>query len=206
MAGWEYSTKSRRYRDPSGKFVSMTTVRRMRDAIATSQADTLAGLATRMLAGELTGPAFVMAMRHEVKRMTLLQYMLGRGGRQAMTAADRGRVGALCKAQYTYINGFADAMMNGELSEAQATARARMYGGATTGAFERGHAAAFGIRLPKYPGETQCAANCRCRWRIEEQTDRVECTWLLDPGADHCSDCLTAAADYAPHTIERTSQ
>lgn len=206
MAQFEYDPKARRYRNTdSGQFVSMNTIRRMRDGIAATQANTLATIAQRAVVGELTGPAFVQAMRAEVKRTTLTQYMLGRGGRHAMTPADRGRVGALCKAQYAYLNGFAQDLMDGTLTEAQATARARLYAGASTGAFERGHAAAFSVTLPRYPGETSCMARCRCKWTITEYADRVEAIWRLDPASEHCDDCVGAAAEYAPYTIERVA-
>ena len=93
------------------------------------------------------------------------------------------------------------------LHEAQIATRSRMYMNSSREAFERGQMRAYGIpSLPEYPGggSTRCLTNCRCSWLIEEVYDEEgeltgwNCTWVLDPPAEHCVDCQDYGAKWNP--------
>ena len=66
-------------------------------------------------------------MRQQIKETHLAQYMVAAGGRNRMTAADYGRVGAALRTQYRFLNAFAGDILRGNLSDAQIKARANMY-------------------------------------------------------------------------------
>ena len=93
------------------------------------------------------------------------------------------------------------------IHEAQISARSRMYMNSSREAFERGQMRAHGIpSLPDYPGagNTACFTNCRCAWQYEEVYDESgeflgwNCTWVLDPPAEHCVDCDAYSRQWNP--------
>jgi hypothetical protein len=125
-----------------------------------------------------------------------------------MTQSDWGRVGAEVKAQYRYLQGFADAVVaqKDTISLAYIEARANMYGEAarhTANIMQAGNLAGGTRRqptgydsLPWMPGDgsTRCLTNCKCHWEITviDQTDDmqlVQAVWTLAE-AEHCPDCV----------------
>ena len=67
-------------------------------------------------------------MRDTIKGEYVRQYLLGRGGRDQMTAAEYGRIGGLLAHQYSeYLDEFARKIEAGELSEAQIARYAEQY-------------------------------------------------------------------------------
>jgi len=92
------------------------------------------------------------------------------------------------------------------IHEAQIANRAQMYMDSAREAFERGKMRAHGVlELPEYPGggSTPCLTRCRCEWIYEEVYEGEElvgynCTWQLDPNADHCEGCLEYEAKWNP--------
>jgi hypothetical protein len=143
---------------------------------------------------------WVLGARQQIKWQFVSQYMLGRGGRAAMTQSDWGRVGAMLQTQYRFLQGFEQALINGELTEAQARNRLRMYIQAATQAHEKGLATAKGAPdLPQYPGDgnTVCLSKCGCHWELELGDDEWLATWTLG-AKEHCPDCLENAAKWNP--------
>lgn len=171
----------------------------LRDTFSARQAEKVKDLASKVSSG-LTVAEWERDMRAIIRTSTIDQYVLGRGGRHAMTPADWGRVGRMVREQYKYASAFAAEIAAGKLSEAQIAARARLYMASSTAAFERGRAASFrGLKLPAYPadGSQECLANCKCHWEIEELDDRFEATWVLGV-ADHCATCVRNAGEWSP--------
>jgi len=92
------------------------------------------------------------------------------------------------------------------LSAGQIAARAGMYIDSSVQAFERGTSERLGLpEMPSYPGTgaQRCLGNCRCAWIYEETEDAYNCTWQLDPAAEHCIDCEDHAAMWAPLVIPK---
>lgn len=221
---WYWNEASHRYHDSeTGRFLSAAEVRGYvqdsLDAALTASAVTLEGgvvsTGTDMLANlvgnGLMSPAdWEAAMREEIKREYIRQYLLGVGGRGSMTAQDWGSVGGMIREQYRWLDDFADLVATGELSEGQIRTRAAMYVNSAREAFERASARAWGIpdgSLPYMPGQGQtiCLTNCNCNWRIEEVYDNDgiligwDCYWTLGPvKTDHCSDCVENASKWNP--------
>lgn len=149
---------------------------------------------------------WTLQARQTIKQTFIAQYMLGRGGRAAMTQADWGRLGAMLKGQYQYLQRFEQDLIDGKITEAQARIRLKMYLQASTQAHELALSIAKGVpRLPAYPGDGQtvCKAQCKCHWEYEETEDRWLCTWTLG-AAEHCPDCLVNAGKWNPLTVPKT--
>jgi len=211
MADWVWNLKAKRYQDTdTGQFMArvevLSLVQGSLDASG-NVTDTLAGL---VAGGQLAPADWRDMMREEVKGEYLRQYMTGRGGREQMTYSDWGRCGAMLKAQYKWLEGFAEQVATGELSEAQIRARARLYVDSARQAYEKGNARALGVPdLPAYPGDgsTMCLSNCACYWRIEEVFDEAgrpigwDCYWELTSGAEHCADCEARGVEWYPFEV-----
>lgn len=192
---------SRRYRDlSSGKYLSMTRIRGLREKQVTGNLASVDALSVRLAAGEITVADWTLQMRAELKRVTIDQYLLARGGRNAMKPADWGRVGYQLRSQYGYLQQFAQEIDAGLLSDKQIAARARLYIQATRSAFERGLAAGWQVVLPEYPGDGNqiCRTACRCRWAIRPTDEGTEARWIVNPGAEHCDSCLNNAQRWNP--------
>lgn len=204
---WTWDLNAKRYRDSeTGQFLSreraLEFVQASLDASG-SATDTLASLAgaeTPMIA-----PAdWRNAMRQEIKDEYIRQYLLGRGGRDQMTATDWGSVGGMLKEQYGHLDAFAAQVDAGALSEGQIRARARMYVASAREAFERANGRAQGVpAMPAYPGDgsTVCLTNCKCTWVFEQAETGWLCYWQLGR-ADHCDDCLGRAGEWNPLFVE----
>jgi hypothetical protein len=206
---WTYDPNVKRYRRPNGRFVDQETVIDWAYAYADASRDVVQTLTGYAFQGTLRVPDWQTAMRRAVKNQYINQYLAGRGGMEQMTQRDWGIIGRALRDQYQFLDGFAQDLADGVITEAQAKARARMYIEAGHAAFERGRAEAFGMPLlPAYPsdGQTICLTNCRCNWIIEEVRDNDgnligwNATWRLDlsPKVKHCTDCPSNAALWAP--------
>lgn len=138
---WSWDTKAKRYRDlDTGRFVPRTEV--LAYVQQSIDASGIAGdqLASFVAGGNVSPADFIALFREEIKREYIRQYLLAAGGRPQMTAADWGSVGGMIAEQYRFLPGFLDALLKGELTEAQIMARARMYTNSAREAFERAHA------------------------------------------------------------------
>jgi hypothetical protein len=139
--------------------------------------------------------------------------MLGRGGKHAMTRADRKIVKQLLKEQETYLRAFTRAVEraihNGELSRDQIAHRASLYFDSTRYAHERAKGESWGVGrdLPGYPcdGGTECLGRCNCHWSFRETKKQIKATWRLTPGSKTCAGCGTRASEWAPFVIEKVA-
>lgn len=204
---WRWSESLRRYRHTeTGRIIGHADMLRLRDEFLNRTANEARSLVTRLDAGEINIREFTVSMRERLRAVHVDQYVLGRGGRAAMTPADWGHTGQTLRTQYQYLNQFAEKIVtNEDLTLAQLQVNAEYYVGASAQSFEKGRTAAFGISpsdLPQHPadGNQDCRTNCRCHWEHNDLGDRVESTWVLDPDADHCATCLLNADRYAPWT------
>lgn len=121
-------------------------------------------LASFLADGTLPHEQWYRLMRQEIKEEVIRQYLLGRGGRAQMMAADWGSCGGMIREQYGWLDGFYDQL--GELSVAQIRARAAMYVRSGREAFERGKA------------------------RAAEIAGYDEEIWVVNHALENCEDCL----------------
>ena len=209
---WQYEESTRRYRDTeTGKFLSASSTRELRDDFVERRRAAVQDLADRVASGDLSVQAWEREMRGAVKQTHGVQYSLGRGGRNAMTDADWERLGEAVKGQQEYLRGFALEVADGALTAAQVAARSQLYLDAAVSSYERGRSAAYGAPdLPAMPadGSAECRANDRCSWEIEETDDEWRCTWTLGGGGDSatCETCARRADEWNPLVIEKPKE
>lgn len=203
---WVWSQESKRYRNTAdGRFIGQRKMTELRDQFIEAKRGNGANLARELANGTMTVQEFELGFRWEIKSTFVDQYVLGKGGRNAMTQADFGTVGAMIKSQYAYAHRFAQDIAAGKLSQAQIAQRAGLYIDSSTQAFERGKTASYGMpSLPDYPasGNQICKSNCKCSWSIAETDEEWRCTWLTSSG-ESCDTCIENAAKWAPLIIAK---
>lgn len=206
---WTYDQTSHRYRRTSnGQYIGQAKMVELRDAFVDAKRSVAGDLAKQIGKGDITVQQWEMELRKQVKTAFVDEYVLGKGGRNAMTQSDWGKVGNMVKDQYAYAHQFARDIADGKLSQAQIEARSNLYFNAATEAFERGQAASYGLpTLPAYPsdGQAPCKTNCRCAWQIDETDTEWQCTWVLH-AAESCSGCLENAAKWSPLVIQKAGR
>ena len=145
-------------------------------------------------------------MRNTIRNSMIAQYLLGRGGKNTITAGDLTNINSLIKNQFSFFQKFAEEIRNGELTGAKILQRVRMYGEAATNGYEQAKATSHGITLPEYPGDGQqiCLSNCRCHWRLEDDGDFVDAYWVMNPFAEHCATCLSNSQKWNPLRVQKT--
>lgn len=170
------NTAQRWYDTASGKFASETAV--VDEMRVHQQATyTLLENATRQLyAGQLTLEQWQIVTAHELKDAHLAQAMFAVGGKRNMTQENWGRVGHTLRDQYGYLNQFAIDIQSGNVSEAMALNRIKMYGDATQASY----------------------------WREYKLATKEQIWWNLNI-AEHCDGCLTMAggSPYNPQDLNQ---
>ena len=203
---WVWDDRAKRYRDTAtGRFITQHKAVTLRDYYIEAKKADMDALSRRLLNHDVNLQQWVLEMRQQIKETYSNEYMLARGGRNNMTQADWGRVGAMVKRQYRYADGFARDIDAGKVSGGQIRTRARMYVDSATQAFERAKTESLGLPvLPAYPGDGQtvCRANCQCHWEIADVGDHWEATWQLGV-AEHCPDCVQNAEQWAPLVVPK---
>lgn len=199
-----YDTERNRYINAdNNRPISWARIERESERFETAQKVTVRQLSEQLANNQLTLEQWHNEMRAVVKRNYIAQYLLGRGGRDAMTQSDWGRVGGLLSNQFRYLSNFAREISLGLLSEEQIGARAELYIDSASQSFERAKGAARGLELPAWPGDgtSECMANCKCHWALVELDDLWECTWTINAVVENCETCATRSTIWAPLII-----
>ena len=202
---WVWNQLTKRYRNSkTKKTITSNTVLQLRDDFVDLKRD-FSKLTDNLVNSRITVQEWVFEMRKRVRDVNSAQYMLARGGRNAMFQTDLDALSEIIKEQYDFLQQFGEEVRAGNLSANQITARSELYMESSTRAHEQAKAASFDIVLPEYPadGNQICKARCRCRWEINEKKDVIEAYWLLNVAAKHCDTCLSNAAKWAPYTIQK---
>lgn len=204
---WIWDGKSKRYRDETtGRYLAKSTVQGIRDRVTTEAGIQARELGGQVVRGEITIADFRQQMRDLIRNVHVAEYVFGRGGLNAMTPSDFGRIGGDLAGQYRFLDGFVRDLELGALSEAQAGARAAQYMNAGHRAYEQGHASAWDVEshLPVYPGE-DCLGFyfCHCFWDFHSTDTSVEATWTLGSNENHCPVCVEHARAWNPLVIAK---
>ena len=203
---WEWNQSTHRYRNTqTNRVITENTLIGLRDNLVESWRGRVQSLADDLVAGRLTIQEWTFAMRREVSNIFSSEYLLAKGGRNAIFQADLDAIQEMLTTQYSFLQNFAEEVRAGDLSQAQIAARAELYMESATQSHERGKAARHGLVLPQYPGDGSqiCGARCKCRWDIDETDDEYLCTWLLNALPKHCDSCLSNAATWKPLIIPK---
>lgn len=171
---WRWVAEVRRYRNlKTGRFVSAKQVRIWTEDTIAASADRAAILGHLLGVGRIDLPTWHQGFRDLVRREIVKQYLAGRGGEQALSLADRGRISAVCRDQWKYMDKFANEISAGTLFEPEIVRRMRMYVNSAREAYER-------------------AARIAAK---DAQFDEV--SWIMDPHKEHCTGdpgCLELSA------------
>ena len=203
---WVWNQLTKRYRNSkTKKTVTNNTMIRIRDDYV-DEVRNFTKLTDDLINSRITVQEWLLEMRKRVRNANSAEYMLARGGRNAMFQTDLDALAEIIKEQFGFLQQFGEDIRAGNLSASQITARSEMYMEASTRSHEQAKAASYGIELPEYPadGNQICKARCRCRWEINVTADKTEAYWLLNVAAKHCDSCLSNAARWAPYTVETT--
>lgn len=189
----------------AGTVISYSKMLSLRNVYVERQRERSDLLAQQLFDGDLTIQEWVLAMREAIKETYITQYILASGGRNNLGPADWGRIGAQCRIQYQFLQGFAQDIVAGRYSSVgPIQARAGMYISGGVQMFERANAARRGLTLPAYPGDgtTVCLTNCKCWWLIVETLTEWLCTWIRTAD-DSCVTCIDRTGEWAPYVIPK---
>ncbi len=168
-AGYVWEKVTARYRDKAtGRFISEQVLVNLAESFTGFTQDNLTSITDKMISGKISLADWQRQFAQELKDAYVVNVQIGRGGKNAMTQADYGRIGQRLRGEYKYLNDFAKEIANGDLSAAQIQARVDQY--------------AAGTRKAYYDGRT---AACKAGGFTEERR-------ILHP-AEHCGDCLEYA-------------
>jgi hypothetical protein len=201
---WVWNQLTKRYRNSkTKKTITSNTVLQLRDDFVDEMRD-FSKLTDDLINSRITVQEWVLEMRKKVRDVHSAQYMLARGGRNAMFQTDLDALSDIIKEQYDFLQKFGQEVRAGNLSASKIRSRSEMYMEASTRSHEQAKAASYDIELPAYPadGSQICKARCRCRWEINVLDDKVEAYWLLNVAAKHCDTCISNAAKWAPYVVE----
>jgi hypothetical protein len=203
---WTYDASVKLYRNTrTGRFLSVSQMLELRDEFSGAQLSYAEDMAAKLAAGEESIQSWLIDFRTQIKNVFIDEYILARGGRNAMTQSDWGKLGAMIKKQYEFAQNFAEQIAQGEFTEAYIANRMGMYFDSATQAYEHGRIASYGMPdLPVWPagGTTPCLARCKCYWSIEETDEAWLCSWITT-AAESCDGCLDYEAMYAPLTVTK---
>ena len=205
---WVWNQLTKRYRNSkTKKTVTHNTRIRIRDDYVDAIRN-FTQLTDDLIHARITVQEWLLEMRKRVRHANSAEYMLARGGRNAMFQTDLDALAEIIKEQFGFLQQFAEEVRAGKLSASQITARSEMYMEAATRSHEQAKAASYGIALPEYPadGNQICKARCRCRWEINVTADKTEAYWRLNVAAKHCESCLSNAAKWAPYRVVTSDQ
>ena len=203
MFSWDKGARRFRHGE-SGRFVSQRTIDGVRDEILDRSMSRVDAITKAMLDGNMSRGDWLVAMRNEIKSVHIQEYLLSRGGRNAMTPADWGRIGREVRTQYNYLDRFAAELST--LSDEAVAARARLYTAGANTAYAEGQAAAWNnVRLPARPGDgsTRCKRYCRCSWIMGETEAAITARWTLGSSREKCDDCKRRAREWAPLSFDK---
>lgn len=205
---WIWEPDTRQYRDAdTGRTLGERELRPLRERFLRQITDTTLVLTGRLASRELGVGEWEIEMRRIVKDAFGSAYLLSRGGRNAMTQTDWGRVGGLVARQYRYLNQYAQEIAGAGVTRNRALSRSQLYVQAATQSYMRGLLATFTDlpRLERVPGDggSQCLTNCRCVLEVNETDAGWEVYWLDLGDERECGDCRELATTWAPLQVAR---
>lgn len=125
-----YNASVGRYRDvATGRFISEQVVIDTMQARIDDGFERMDNFLSAMLAedSDVSLADWQRAMAIELRNMHYQMTLIGAGGIQNVTQADYGRLGQTLRAEYGYLQNFANEIADGNLSEGQIRVRMQMY-------------------------------------------------------------------------------
>jgi len=169
-ADWSYDPISGRYRRPLGQFMSEKAVSALIDGRIDKLSENLRRYTRMLVDGSVTIDQWQGSVREALKTAHIQATVLGNGGRDRLGAAEYGRIGQRLRSEYAYLQKFARDLLDGRVSAPMALARVRLYAESVRGSYWEGTT----IR--------------------QERQGYSLMRRILDPGAQHCDDCIAFAS------------
>lgn len=128
LPGFTYSRGASRYRDTStGRFVAKARVTEVMEQSVNRAEDRLAQIIQGVYAKEIAPGVAQVAMRDELRRLTLQNAALGKGGMEQLNFRDYGKVGQQLRDSYARMSNLLRDVESGKVSLAQAMNRVEGY-------------------------------------------------------------------------------
>lgn len=128
LPGYAYDKRLRNYVNvASGRMVKRREITDMLRSVVDEAGQAMREFGRLAANGEISPREFYEAMQLTVRQAYNASAALGKGGWGQMTQADWGMNGYRLRLEYENLRNFAQALEAGELSEAQAGARAKLY-------------------------------------------------------------------------------
>jgi hypothetical protein len=161
-----YDSSVGQYRGDNGRFVDRDTVLALIDDEAIALGLKLQTHVKAAIGGKLTAIDLAEKMSQDLKLYSIQMAAMARGGINKLTRADYGKIGQAQSERNRRLKGFVDVLINGEITEKQALARAKLY----AGSIKQVHSAIEHEEMGKY-------------YRLAKR--------LLNPLAAHCPQCIS---------------
>jgi len=168
-AEWSFDRGTGRYRDKRGRFLSRKAVQAIVDKRIEKLATKLRRYTQMLSDGNLTLDQWQASVRESIKTVHIQNAIIGKGGRDNMTASDYGKIGQRLRQEYAYLQGFASDLLEQRASLPMALARVGLYAESSRGSYWQG-----------------------TELRQQEQGYSLM-RRILDPQAQHCDDCVRYA-------------
>lgn len=172
-SGTGYAWNGTRYYSlTTGRFVSSQTIAEGLQAMMDVSALRMNALTQQLIDGGISLASWQSGMMEQIKNTHVASAALANGGWSQMTPSDWGATGQLIRQQYDYLRNFAREIANGtQQLDGRALVRSDLYADAANSTY----------------------------WQMtsREMLDLgfTEGRRLLEPGVDHCDDCLEYAND-----------
>jgi len=161
-----------RYVNSSGKFVKFSDVRDALESVMDASAIRMNNLTQQLIDSQVSLAEWQSGMMEQIKLSHTAAAAASRGGWAQMSQADWGAAGRMVRDQYDFLRNFANQIADGtQALDGRALVRADLYGDAPRGTFEE------------------------MRRRYETLMNGMEEERRVLGEADHCEDCLDAAAE-----------
>ena len=132
-----FSQKSQRYHyRESGGFVSKAAVESLTKQSIEQVKGEIKVIAGQLIEGSIELAEWESSTAGALKKLHTWTYLLGRGGQQAMTQSDYGKLGLRLSYEYGYLRGFAEKIRDDGLSVNQFLARLDLYSNKANGTRE----------------------------------------------------------------------
>lgn len=168
----KWSVARREYIYGNGRAVGREKVDGWVQTAVSNAKEEARSVAQRFVDGDINRAEFELEMRDLIKNHHRAVHVIANGGVSQMTPSLWGQVGQVIKEQYEYLTAFVNAIDNGEVTPSPALVnRATMYMDALYASYSNA------------THDRESLAGVTMARRI------------LDPAADHCSDCVNWASD-----------
>ena len=187
MADLRFNTRSGRFIDLRGRFVSERAVRAVVDDIADGASSRMVALSERLLAGDLSLAEWQVEMQRAVKTSQLAAATIAHGGRAQMTPGRYGAAGRAIRDEYAYLREFAAQIADGRQPlDRRLVARAAMYGQQARTTFEREYGRDQAGRGYQYEANVLAPAEHCAQCREQTVRGRVPVGSLVPIGKRTC--------------------